>query len=158
VMPTILFSWVMLSIVVGVAADSRGRNPAWFLLALMISPLLAAPLLLALPHLKIERQWQPFIQAVIGWSRGRPCNSKGAARMSTFAAGALTADWIDFWIRRHLIEYCHGTHPSQNPARDRRVGLSAIGQYRKDHYGALTAPIAPHLAALVKQFETEKQE
>jgi hypothetical protein len=78
--------------------------------------------------------------------------------MSTFAAGALTADWIDFWIRRHLIEYCHGTHPSQNPARDRRVGLSAIGQYRKDHYGALTAPIAPHLAALVKQFETEKQE
>ena len=86
-MPTILFSWVMLSIVVGVAADGRGRNPAWFLLALMISPLLAALLLLALPNLKTERQWQPFIQALIGWSRGRPCNSKGAASKSTFAAG-----------------------------------------------------------------------
>jgi hypothetical protein len=98
-------------------------------------------------NLKTERQWQLFIQAVIGWSRGRPCNSKGAARKLTFAAGALTADWIDFWIRRHLIEYCHGTHPSQNPARDRRVGLSAIGQCRTDHYGALTIPIAPHFTA-----------
>jgi hypothetical protein len=38
-MPTILFSC------------SRGRNPAWFLLALVISPLLAA-LLLALPNLQ----------------------------------------------------------------------------------------------------------
>ena len=26
--------------------------------------------------------------------------------MSTIAAAALTADRIDFWIRRHLIEYC----------------------------------------------------
>jgi hypothetical protein len=109
-MPTILFSWVMLSIVVGVAADSRGRNPAWFLLALVISPLLAALLLLALPNLKTERQRQPFIQAVIGWCR--PHNSKGAARMSTFAAGALT-DRIDYWIRRRVLQYSDDTHPSQ---------------------------------------------
>jgi hypothetical protein len=160
VMPTILFSWVMLSIVVGVAADSRGRNPAWFFLALMFSPVLAALLLLALPNLKTERQWHPFIQAVIGWSRGRPCNSKGAARTSTFTAPALTADRIDYWIRRHVIEHWDETHPSQlklNPGRDRRVGLSAIGQC-KDQYGALATPIAPHLAALVKQLETQKQE
>ena len=54
-----------------------------------------------------------------------------------------------------------GTHPSQlklNPGRDRRVGRSAIGQCRKDRYGALTTPIAPHLAALVKQLETQKRE
>jgi len=76
VMPTVFFSWVMLSMVVGVAADSRGRNPAWLLLALVISPLLAAPVLLALPNLKTDRQWQPFIQMVIGWCRRR--NSKGA--------------------------------------------------------------------------------
>jgi hypothetical protein len=113
-MPTILFSWVMLSIVVGVAADSRGRNPAWFLLALVISPLLAALLLLALPNLKTERQRQPFIQAVIG--RCRPHNSKGAARMSTFAAGTLTADRIDYWIRRRVL----GRHPSlSTPAESR---------------------------------------
>ena len=111
VMPTILFSWVMLSIVVGVAADGRGRNPAWFLLALMISPLLAALLLLALPNLKTKRQWQPFIQAVIGWSRSRPCNSKGTTRMSTFAAATLTADRIDYWIRRHVISVL-GRNPS----------------------------------------------
>ena len=63
--------------------------------------------------------------------------------------------------RRHVIEYWDETHPSQlklNPGRDRRVGRSAIGQCRKDRYGALTTPIAPHLAALVKQLETQKQE
>jgi hypothetical protein len=55
--------------------------------------------------------------------------------MSTIAAAALTADRIDYWVRRHTIQYCHGTHPSRsklNPARDRRVGLLAIAQYLKD--------------------------
>ena len=54
------------------------------------------------------------------------------SRMSTFAAAA---DQIDYWIRRHLIEYWDETHPSQlklNPNRDKRVGLSALGQGRKD--------------------------
>jgi hypothetical protein len=49
------------------------------------------------------------------------------SRMSTFAAAA---DQIDYWIRRHLIEYWDETHPSQlnlNPDRDKRVGLSALG-------------------------------
>jgi hypothetical protein len=79
--------------------------------------------------------------------------------MSTIAAAALTVDRIDYWIRQHVIQYCHGTHPSQsklNPARDRRVGLSAIGQCLKDQYDALASPIPPHLAALVKQLETQK--
>jgi hypothetical protein len=70
--------------------------------------------------------------------------------MSTFAAGTLTADRIDYWIRRRVLQYWDDTHPSQlklNPGRDRRVGLSAIGQCRKDHYDALTTPIAPHFAA-----------
>jgi hypothetical protein len=101
------------------------------MLALVISPLLAAPLLVALPNLKTERQWQPFVQAVIGRCRLR--NPKGAARMSTFAAGTLTADRIDYWIRRRVLQYWDGTHPSQrqlNSGRDRRVGLSAIGPDR----------------------------
>jgi len=42
--------------------------------------------------------------------------------MSTVAAAAQTADRIDYWIRRHVIQYCYGTHPSRsqskfNPAR-----------------------------------------
>ena len=80
------------------------------------------------------------------------------SRMSTFVAAA---DQIDYWIRRHLIEYWDETHPSQlklNRGRDKRVGLSALGQCRKDQYGALVTSIAPHLAALVKQLETQKQE
>ena len=79
--------------------------------------------------------------------------------MSTIAAAALTADRIDYWARRHIIQYCYGTHPSQsklNPARDRRVGLSAIGQCLKDQYDALASPIPPHLASLVKQLETQE--
>jgi len=81
--------------------------------------------------------------------------------MSTIAAAARTADRIDHWIRHHVILYCHGTypHPSQNkwnPARDRRVGLTAIGQCLKNEYDALATPIPPHLAALVKQLETQQ--
>ena len=79
--------------------------------------------------------------------------------LSTLAAAAQTADRIDYWIRRHVIEYSDETHPSQlklDPGRDRRIGLPAIGQCREDGYGALATPIAPHLAALVKQLETQK--
>jgi hypothetical protein len=99
--------------------------------------------------------------AVIGLSRGRPCSSKGGAPMSTVAAAAQTADRIDYWIRRHVIQYCYGTHPSQsqskfNPARDRRVGLLAIGQCLKEQYDALWTPMPRHLAALVEQLEMQK--
>jgi hypothetical protein len=39
---------------------------------------------------------------------------------------------------------------------DRRFGLLAIGQCLKDQYDAFATPIPPHLAALVKQLETQK--
>ena len=80
--------------------------------------------------------------------------------MSTIAVAVRRADRIDHWIRQHVIPYCHGTYPSQsmwNPARNRRVGLSAIGQCLKDQYDALATPIPPHLAALVKQLETQER-
>jgi hypothetical protein len=81
--------------------------------------------------------------------------------MSTVAAAARTADHIDYWIRRHVIQYYYGTHPSQsqskfNPARDRRVGLLAIGQCLKEQYDALTTPMPRHLAALVQQLEMQR--
>jgi hypothetical protein len=82
--------------------------------------------------------------------------------MSTIAAAAQTADRIDYWIRRHVIQCSQGTfpHPSQskwNPARDRRVWLSAIGQSLKDQYDALSTPIPPRLAVLVRQLETQER-
>jgi hypothetical protein len=44
-----------------------------------------------------------------------------------------------------------------NPARDRHVGLSAIGQRPlRNQYDALASPIPPHLASLVKQLEAQK--
>jgi hypothetical protein len=80
--------------------------------------------------------------------------------MSTIAAAAQTADHIDYWIRRHVIQYCYGTHPSQskvNYARDRRVGLLAIGQCLKDQYDALATPMPRHLTVLVNQLEMQKK-
>ena len=45
--------WLGLAIVVGVAGDTRGRNGfGWFILAIVISPLLAGLLLIALPRLE----------------------------------------------------------------------------------------------------------
>jgi hypothetical protein len=79
--------------------------------------------------------------------------------MSTINAAAQTPDRIDYWIRRHVFQYCYGTHPPQskvNSDRDRRVGLSAIGQCLKHQYDAFAAPIPPHLAALVRQLEVQK--
>jgi|SRR5262249_15136030 hypothetical protein len=99
-------------------------------------------------------------QTILSSRGGRPSNSKAGAWMSTLAAAALTADRIDCWIRRHFIQYCHATHPSQqklSPAQDKRIGSSAIGQCPKHQYGAFATPIPPHLAA-VRQLETQKQE
>jgi len=81
--------------------------------------------------------------------------------MSTVAAAAQTADRIDYWIRRHVIPYCYGAHPSQsqskfNPARGRRVGLLAIGQCLKEQYDALWTPMPRHLATLVEQLERQR--
>jgi hypothetical protein len=83
--------------------------------------------------------------------------------MSTIAAAAQTADRIDYWIRRHVSQYCYGTHPSQsqtkfNSARYRRVALLGIGQCLKDQYDALASLTPRHLAALLHQLETQRQE
>jgi hypothetical protein len=93
---------------------------------------------------------------------GGPATGQGGAPMSTIAAAALTADRIDHWIRQHVLLYCHGTypHPSRskwNPARDRRVGMLAIGTCLKDQYDALATPAPPHLAALVEKLETQER-
>jgi hypothetical protein len=73
---------------------------------------------------------------------------------------AVAADRIDNWIRRRVIVSCWGTHPSQsklNSTRHTRLGLSAIGQCLKDQYDSLATPIPPHLAALLKQLETQER-
>jgi len=110
--PSILFSWLMLSILVGVAAVTRGHNAAWFLFALIISPLLAALCLIALRH-------------------RRPSNAKAGA----LTAAALTADRIDYWIRRHVI---HETHPSQHKLSP--VKINALGRQLDNALGSSTTP------------------
>jgi hypothetical protein len=49
----IFIIWLVLAFLVGIAASSRGRSGAgWFLLAVIISPLIAILFVLALPNLK----------------------------------------------------------------------------------------------------------
>ena len=77
--------------------------------------------------------------------------------MSMIAVAVQTTDRIDYGIRRRAIQ----THPSQskiNPARDRSVWLTAIGQSLKDQYDALATPVPRHIAALVEQLDTSIQQ
>ena len=91
---------------------------------------------------------------------------------SRLAAVVRTADRIDYWVRRRV----HATHLVRSnpwPAEDRpyRLGMSAashsklfsagdrsawlsIGNGLRAQYDALTAPMPPHIAALVEQLET----
>jgi hypothetical protein len=53
----ILFIWITISWIVGAAANSRGRSAiTWFLLALVISPVIAVLLLIAFAPVKRPRQ------------------------------------------------------------------------------------------------------
>jgi hypothetical protein len=51
----IAFFWFAFAIVVGVAASSRGRNGfGWFILAVLISPLIGLLLVLVMPNRRLE--------------------------------------------------------------------------------------------------------
>lgn len=53
----ILLFWLGLSVIVGVAANTRGRNGVgWFFISILISPLLAGLLVLALPRIETQAQ------------------------------------------------------------------------------------------------------
>lgn len=56
-MEAIVLFWLVLAVIVGVAANTRGRSGiGWFVLAAIISPLLAGLLALALPGRKTRRE------------------------------------------------------------------------------------------------------
>jgi hypothetical protein len=56
-MVLIFFFWIGFAVIVGVAANTRGRSGiGWALLALLISPLVAGLLLLALPGSKLSTE------------------------------------------------------------------------------------------------------
>src|SRR5262245_53445194 len=88
-------------------------------------------------------------------------NGKGRRGERPMAHLTAAADRIDYWIRRHAIQFYCENHPTLNrskfnPARHRLAGLSAIGQCLKDQYDAFAPPISPDLAALVKRLEAQR--
>ncbi len=50
------------------------------------------------------------VRALVGHRLVSRAALQGRRPMSTIAAAAQTADRIDYWIRRHVIHYCYGTH------------------------------------------------
>ena len=81
-----------------------------------------------------------------------------------------TADRIDYSIRRYIHATDHLRSPPQAlrrpkangasqskliPALDRSVWLS-IGHHLRVQYDALSAPVPPHITALVAQLEMKK--
>jgi hypothetical protein len=65
----------------------------------------------------------------------RRSNSKAGAWISTLAAAALTADRIDYWIRRHVIQYWHEAHPSQQ-----KLSPAKLAESEPVALARLTAP------------------
>lgn len=60
-MMEVVFFWLLFSLVVGVAANTRGRSGiGWFFLAAVISPLIAGLFVVALPRLKAETRVGPI--------------------------------------------------------------------------------------------------
>jgi hypothetical protein len=68
---------------------------------------------------------------------------------------AARADRIDYWIRRRVVP-CP-VHTKVDPALQRFVGLTAIGQSLKDQYNALASPIPVQLVTLLEQLSTESE-
>jgi hypothetical protein len=79
----IVVIWILLCVVIAVAAGSRGRNGiGWFLLAFILSPLVAGLLIIALPSRRLAMpSGQPRLeseQGLIEWittkkTRPRAC-------------------------------------------------------------------------------------
>jgi hypothetical protein len=54
-MAPLIVLWLVLAVIVGAAANTRGRNPlGWMILAVILSPMLAGLLVLVLPSLRDE--------------------------------------------------------------------------------------------------------
>jgi hypothetical protein len=60
-------------------------------------------------------------------------------------------------VASEALILCSGCPTGNERWLARHVGVSAIGQCLKDQYDALATPIPPHLAALVKQLETQER-
>ena len=83
-MIAIFFWWIGLSIVVAVAADTRDRSPiAWFIYAIIFSPLLGGLLLLALLDIGVRegKEWTQPSNAALA----RPLNQPARPRLEGLA-------------------------------------------------------------------------
>ena len=83
-----LFAWIAFAVIVGVIASARGRvGYGWFLLTLVISPLITGPLVLVLPRQHAEAQ-------IITGTSTRGAGATGSTSTLLFAV----AEWFGITI------------------------------------------------------------
>lgn len=82
-MPVIV-GWILFSIAAGILADRRGRSAGgWFLIALLISPLIAVILVLCCRDLKAEEQQQARDRAFAEQTRAQQQQLQELRRIQT---------------------------------------------------------------------------
>jgi uncharacterized membrane protein len=88
----VVLVWIVFSLLLAVVANSRGRSPVgWFLLSLLISPLIAFVLLLVMADLSVHYQRHDVLVEAIS---GSPANDDALSRLARLASlrdsGAIT--------------------------------------------------------------------
>ncbi|KQZ00870.1 hypothetical protein ASD45_08385 [Pseudolabrys sp. Root1462] len=87
----IVVFWLALAVIVGVAANTRNRNPAlWFVGAVIFSPMLAGLLVLALPAREPDLSAHDSrFERLPSWDQRSPMAKLGRAAVTVFAIGLL---------------------------------------------------------------------
>lgn len=98
---SVVVFWCIFAVVVAIASNGRGRNPlGWFVLACVISPLLAFILLVALPL--------PFQETErLSWVERR----EGRARQCPYCAESIRREAV-------VCKHCGRDLPLSEPAAD----------------------------------------
>jgi hypothetical protein len=109
--------WLIFAIVVGVAAGARGRNGfGWFLIAVILSPLIGLILVFAMPNKRAERiaaEQATALRAQIAEQQ-----AKSGVEPITLETHTRCPDCKE-WVRRDatVCKHCHRTlEPSPPPA------------------------------------------
>lgn len=135
--------WIGFAIAVAVAANTRGRDSAgWFFLSLLISPLIAGLIVLALPSLAataVENAARPFIPEAV--MDGIPYRVMRDGRVEAMLPGGRAV----FQNRDHLAAAARGGtvdyHLSPDVLRDFPDELNGY-RYRVEKRGAVVVMTA----------------
>ena len=168
---TIIVIWLVLALIVAIAANTRGRNAfGWLVLAVVISPLLAGLLLLALPKMAEHPDgWVnvkcPYCAEIVKASASvcrhcksdlpkvtyaAPTPSKASPIIAVVVVSLCVAAGIVAFVTRETQRQEPAAAPAQPPEHSvRRDGLPS-------DFGSIPAPSVTRTTAVDEPPETTK--